>query len=440
MSYKKKSRRNVRPGRKREKWTDILPRYLTFLTHMRPILRETRRIIIDLDADLLLDTEILDKIREEEEKRNIRKVRALSEFSAMYRSNIYEIIKDFLVKYRDRIPILDIKDYIIEFLYESVGALNLLQHITNPDEQNLENTYLYVLVKFIEEKLLPRGRNLKVIYNKLLEISHDLYECQRHILQPHTYYREKLEDSDFFEIPGISPKVYQLINNITSLYNLDPNFGDFPERENQEFPMILKADIFNPYIDSTANAEEEAIDQISERIGLRIIDEIFLAPRENLIEIMLENNFIRSTIQSDGKIRLLPQLSNETLYLYYLAFASQRRGFLSKELINWISMNFAFLIYMGILKWKLSDQNIFYPIFKDLQTNEKILPYLMKLICFPNYLGLDKMKIRDSPQYRKEIFNFIGSQIDNLKDFINEIAIFCEKFDKERKNKQITII
>jgi hypothetical protein len=435
MSYKRKSRRNVKHGRKREKWTDIFPRYLTFLTHMRPILRETRRIIIDLDADLLLDTEILDKIREEEEKRNIRKVRALSEFSAMYRSNIYEIIKDFLVKYRDRIPILDIKDYIIEFLYESVGALNVLQHITNPDEQNLENTYLYVLVKFIEEKLLPRGRNLQIIYNKLLEASHDLYDCQRHILQPHTYYREKLEDSDFFEIPGVSPKVYQLINNITSLYNLDPNFGDFPERENQELPMVLKADIFNPYIDSTANAEEEAIDQISERIGLRIMDEIFLAPRENLIEIMLENNFIRSTIQSDGKIRLLPQLSNETLYLYYLAFASQRRGFLSKELINWVSMNFAFLIYMGILKWKLSDQNIFYPIFKDLQTNEKILPYLMKLICFPNYLGLDKMKIRDSPQYRKEIFNFIGSQIDNLKDFINEIAIFCEKFDKERKNK-----
>ena len=435
MSYRRKSTRNRKPGRKREKWTDILPRYLTFLTHMRPILRETRRIIIGLDADLLLDTEILDKIREEEEKRNARKVRALTEFSAMYRSNIYEIIKDFLVKYRDRIPILDIKDYIIEFLYESVGALNVLQHITNPDEQNLESTYLYVLVKFIEAKLLPRGRNLKVIYKKLVEESPDFYDCQRHILQPHTYYREKLEKSDSFEIPGISPKVYQVFNNITSLFNLDPNFGDFPERENQELPMILKADIFNPYIDSVANAEEEAIEQISERIGLRVVDDIFLAPRENLIEIMVEHNFIRNTTQSDGIIRLLPQLSNETLHLYYLAFASQRRGFLSKELINWISMNFAFLIYMGILKWKLSDQNIFYPIFKDLQTNEKILPYLMKLICFPNYLGLDKMKIRDSPQYRKEIFNFIGSQIDNLKDFINEIAIYCENFDKQRKNK-----
>jgi hypothetical protein len=435
MSYKKKTRRNVRPGRKREKWTDILPRYLTFLTHMRPILRETRRIIIDLDADLLLDTEILDKIREEEEKRNFRKVRALSEFSAMYRSNIYEIIKNFLVKYTNRIPILDIKDYIIEFLYESIGTLNVMLHITNPDESSLESTLLYVLVKFIEERLFSRGRNLNIIYDKLLGYSSGLYDCQRHMIQPHTYYREKLESSDVFEIPGISPKIYNIINNLTSLFNLDPNFGVFPERENQELPMILKTDVFDPYIDSIANAEEEAFEQISERFGLRLIDGIFLAPREDLVDLLTENNFLRKNSQSDGKTRLIPQLSNESLFLYYLAFASQRRGFLSKELINWISMNFAFLIYMGILKWKLSDQNIFYPIFKDLQTNEKILPYLMKLLCFPNYLGIDKMKIRDSPQYRKEIFNFIGSQIDNLKDFIVEISEFCEKFDKERKNK-----
>ena len=432
MSYKKKTTRTRKPGRKREKWTDIFPRYLTFITHMRPILRETRRIIIKLDPDLLLDTDILDKIRQEEEKRNIRKVRALSEFSAMYRSNVYEIIKDFIIKYREKIPIIDVKDYIIEFLHESVDTLNVLRHITNPDELNLERTYLYQLVKYIEQRLFPRGSNLKNIYEKLLENSPNFYECQRHILQSHTYYREKLESPDYFEIPVMSPKVYQIINNITSLYNLDPNFGEYPEKENYEIPLILKNDVFLPYIDSIANAEEDAIEKMVERIGLRLIDGIFLAPQEDFIEILLDNNYLRENKQTDGTLRLLPQFSNETLIIYYLAFASQRRGFLSKELVNWISMNFAFLIYMGILKWKLSDENIFYAIFKDLQTNEKILPYLMKLICFPNYLGVDKMKIRDSIQYRKEIFNFIGSQIDNLKEFINEIAIFCTKFDNKK--------
>jgi len=400
---------------------------------MRPILRETRRIIEKLDPDFLIDLEILDKIREEEEKRNIRKVRALSEFSAMYRSNVYEIIKEFILKYRDMIALIDIKDYIIDFLYESVQALNVLQHITNPDQQNLEKTYLYRLVKYIEEILFPRGFNINMIYKKLLNHVPNFYECQRHLLHPHTYYREKIFNPDFFIIPGMSPKIYQIINNITSLFNLDPNFGEFPEREKYEIPMILKNDVFLPFIDSIANAEEESVEKIAERIGLRLIDGIFLAPEEKFVDILLENNYLRENKQSDGVIRMIPQFSNETLIIYYLAFASLRRGFLSKELINWICMNFSFLIYMGILKWKLSDENIFYGIFKDLQTNEKVLPYLMKLICFPNYLGLDKMKIRDSVQYRKEIFNFIGSQIDNLKNLIEQIAESCEKNDNENK-------
>jgi len=402
---------------------------------MRPILRETRRIIEKLDPDLLMDIEVLDKIRQEEEKRNVRKVRALSEFSAMYRSNVYEIIKEFIVKYRETIHLIDIKDYIIDFLYESIQALNVLQHITNPDQRDLRKTYLYRLVKYIEEILFPRGNNIGIIYKKLLEYVPTFYECQRHLLQPHTYYREKLDNPDFFIIPGMSPKVYQIINNITSLYNLDPNFGEFPERENYEIPMILKNDVFLPYVDSIANEEEESIEKIAERIGLRLIDGIFLAPEERFVDLLLENNFLRENKQSDGITRLLPQFSNETLILYYLAFSSMRRGFISKELINWISMNFAFLIYMGILKWKLTDENIFYGIFKDLQTNEKVLPYLMKLICFPNYLSLDKMKIRDSVQYRKEIFNFIGSQIDNLKIFIADIAEFCIQIEKEKKNE-----
>ena len=331
---------------------------------MRPILRETRRIIEELDPDLLMDTEILDKIRQEEEKRNIRKVRALSEFSAMYRSNIYEIIKDFIVKYREEIPLIDIKDYIIEFFYESVAALNVLRYITNPDERNFEHTYLYRLIKFIEEKIFARGPNIQIIYEKLLENTPNYYECQRNILMPHTYYREKIENPDFFMIPGMSPKIYQIINNITSLYNLDPNFGEFPEKENFEIPMILKTDVFTPYIDSIASGEEEALESIAERIGLRVLDGIFLAPQKDFVDILLANNYLREVKQTDGKIRLIPQFSNETLILYYLAFASMRRGFLSKELVNWISMNFAFLMYMGILKWKLADENIFYSIFK----------------------------------------------------------------------------
>ncbi|MFX1353368.1 MAG: hypothetical protein ACFFGP_05355, partial [Promethearchaeota archaeon] len=79
------------------------------------------------------------------------------------------------------------KDYIVDFLYESIDALNILRHITNPDERNLEITYLFNLVKFIEERLFPRGANLKFIYEKLLRFSQNFFDCQRHIIQSHTY-------------------------------------------------------------------------------------------------------------------------------------------------------------------------------------------------------------------------------------------------------------
>lgn len=394
---------------------------------MKPILSETRRIIIQLikeDPVLLLSPTILNNIREQEEKRNIRKVRASSEFSALYRSNIYEIMKEFIEEFKNKLSPIELADYLIDHLYESIEALDILLKIANLDQKKWQNTYLHRLVKFIEDKVFPRGVNIQIIYQKLLSESKDFFECQRHLLQPHTFYREKLENPDFFVIPGMPPKIYQIINNITSLLNLDPNYGPLPEKVGYEIPMILKNEVFEAYIDSIAKTEQDAVENIADRIGLRIIDDLFLAPQDSFIDILMSNNFLRTAVQPSGNIRYIPQFSNETLILYYSAFASLRRGFLSKELINWIAMNFAFLIYMGILKWKLSDDNIFYKIFKDLQTNEKILPYLMKLICFPNYLGMDKMKIRDSVQYRKEIFNFIGSQIDNLKTLIEEIALF----------------
>jgi len=452
----------------RELWTDILPRYLTFISHITPILKETLTIIRELDKRELLNLEKIEEIREEEEKRNIRTVRRLTEFLAMFRSKVYSVIKEFILLNRNKYPLQEnesveryelykknlneyefhkedmeefesqkktsrkktnLKNFIIEYLSEVIDALEIMSDITNADQSNYKKSYLYLLVKLIEGKIFPRGGNLHEIYNQLIKNSAEFYECQRHILQPHTYYREDIDNSDFFVLPGMTPKVYQIINNITSLFNLDPSFGKFPERPGYEIPMIIKDDVFMPYIDSIANEEEEGLEAICERIGLRIIDGIFISPKEEFVDILIDNYFLTEKSQPDGIIRLLPKFSNETLVLYYLAFASFRRGFLSKEFVNWISMNFGFLIYNSILKWKLSEENIFYDIFRDLQTNEKILPYLMKLICFPKYLGLDRMKIRDSPQYRKEIFNFLGSQIDNLEDLMNEIVNYLKKLN-----------
>jgi len=418
----------------REKWTDILARYLTYITHMQPILRETKKIIQDMSLDVLVDVRIYDKIKMDEERRLVKKVRALSEFSAYYRGEIYEIIKDFIIKYSEDLKPIEIKDYLIDFFDECIEALEILTNITNPDQKKLSSTYLFLLYKYVEEQLFPIGKNFEEIYSKLIITSRNWYECQRHLLMPHTYFRETIDNPDYFEIPGISPKIFKIINNITSLCNLDPNYLECPEDPNIEIPVILIDEIFEPFVDNVAHAEKEAIEKLSERVGMRVLDGIFIGPKHDFIEILLEHNFLRENKQSDDKTRLIPQFSNETLILSYLAFVSFRRGFLSKELINWISMTFAFIIYTAILKSKLSNLNIFYPIFTDLKTEEKVIPYMMKLLCFNNYLKLDRMKIRDSVQYRKEIFNFAGSSIDCIKQMILDLSEYI--IELEKKNKE----
>ena len=128
----------------REKWTDILARYLTYLSHLIPILKETKKTVQDMSLEVMMTVKIFDKIKMEEEKRLVKKVRALSEFSAYYRGEIFEYIKNFIYKYSEDLESIDIKDYLIEFFDECINALEILTNITNPDQEKLDSTYLCI--------------------------------------------------------------------------------------------------------------------------------------------------------------------------------------------------------------------------------------------------------------------------------------------------------
>lgn len=390
----------------RETWSDILAYYLNYIENFQPVLRQTRRFLLNLKPEYILEKDFLYDEVLKEEKRSVHTVKAISEFTAMLRRRIYNKIWSYVDEFKEDLDQVDLRDNIIDFLDESLDTLKIMNNITNPDQTNIKETILYRTVHYIMDQIFPQGSSKKEIYDKLVEKSAEYYEFQRYLLKPTTFYRETIETN---EIPSLSPMIYRIINEITSLFNLDSNFLEMPEDNSLEIPVIIKNDIFEPFIDSLANKEENAIKRILGRMELRILDEIFIGPTKNFIELTEPHKYIKRIKQSDGKTRFFPQFSNETLILLNLANTSYKRGFLSKELINWISSNIAYLIYTSIIKVIMSKGNIFLEIFIDLKTEEKILPYLMKLICFENYLRIDRTKIRDSVQYRKEIFNTIGS-------------------------------
>ncbi len=395
----------------REKWEEIVAYYRTYVGIIDPIFKQVRGIILQLTPDQIMEKTPLDEILEEDTKRNLGKVKAIAEFSAAIEGNIFASINKYTEEVKAEFSPSDIKDFVIDFLDEAISINELLLNLVELDSHKHEESLLYRITQSLIEILLPSGNKLDEIYSKLIDQSVEWYEAQRYILRPTTYYKDEIGE---MEIPGLSPKTYQIVNNITSLFNLDPNYIDLPEQKDIVIPAIMNSDIFEPYIDRIANAEEESIKRICERMELRIIDEIFIAPTETFLQLAAGHSYIRSQKDSDGKTRWIPQFSNETLILLYLANVSFRRGFISREMVNWVAMNFAFIIYNAILHYGMADENIFYGLFLDLKTEEKILPYLMKLLCFEKYLRMDRMKIRDSPSYRKEIFTFLGSKIEAI--------------------------
>jgi hypothetical protein len=414
----------------REKWEEIVAYYKTYMAIIEPLLLETRRTVIRFEPEELIDKENLEGILEEEIKRKVSKVKAIAEFNAFFRKEIFKHILNYIDEIKDEFSAIDIKDNIIDFIDEAIGTLDMLLNLVNDDPNLQENSLLYILCQKIMEIIFPQKQKLNMVYDSLIEKSTEWYEAQRYLLLPTNFYREAIDESS---IPGLSPKIYQIVNNITSLFNLEPNYLDMDENPDYVIPAIMVADIFEPYIDKIANAEEEAIKKICNRMELKVIDQIFIGPTEQFITLAKEHKFVSSQEDADGKTRWLPQFSNETLILLYLAKVSFRRGFLSKELINWIAMNFAFIIYNALLHTVLSDDNIFYNLFLDLKTEEKILPYLMKLLCFDKYLRLDRSKIRDSPTYRKEIFTFLGGKISAIDHLTYFLVDEIEKIKKVKK-------
>ena len=382
----------------------------------------------DLAPEDLEENTVIMEYLAKEEKRSVGKVKAISEFSALYRRDLFSRIWDCAEELKPTTDLEEIRDIIIDDFEEAIEFFNFLRTITTPDQSDYETSPLYLIVQFIQEEIFPRRKTLQEVYDHLIEKSTDYYEIQRHMLMPTSSYREKDEN---FETPALSSTLYKLINEITSLFNLDPNYLQSPNDETLEIPVILKDEIFLPFIDSIANKESENLHQILKRMELQLIHDIFIGPTKNLIDAGESHNYFRTESISDSKERVIPQLSNETLVLMYLAKLAYKRGFISKELINWISSIVAILLYNAALDTFVSEENIFHSIFTDLKTEEKILPYLMKLICFDKYLGIDRTKIRDSVQYRKEIFSSIGSQIQNMKKLIEEVSNYISRIIEE---------
>lgn len=72
-------------------------------------------------------------------------------------------------------------------------------------------------------------------------------------------------------------------------------------------------------------------------------------------------------------------------------------------------------------------------IFTDPYIEEKLIPYLMKLICFEPMLSIDYTQIDDSQVQRKKILELLGDKIEAIDILIDYLTEFITPLFEEDK-------
>ena len=192
----------------RDKWTDIVALYKTYIGVIIPLLKESKGIIENFKLEDLYKPDLIQGVVEKITKRKVNKVKVITEFNAYFIQEIFRHIINYIDEIKDDLEPIDTRDYILEFLDESIDAFEIIIDLVVEDTRFHKKSLLYKLTSILSELIFPQGGTVEEIYTQLIEESANWYEVQRYILKPTTYYREKIDD---LIIPGISPKLYQIL-------------------------------------------------------------------------------------------------------------------------------------------------------------------------------------------------------------------------------------
>ena len=254
----------------------------------------------------------------------------------------------------------------------------------------------------------------------------EFYEVQRYLLCS----REELSFKALSnEIPALSPHFINIVKMMTTKFNSE--YLSFPT-ELTEIPVLEKSLLLNVFVANIGTTEKSVFEDLLRLFGMEIESEELVKFSEDKMEVLKKHGFMAEVLTEFGP-KTEPRLSNETLFWIFLSNASVRRMSLSRKLINWISGVFAVIIYESILRKNLQEDNFFMRIFTDPYIEEKLIPYLMKLICFEPMLSIDYTQIDDSQVQRKKILELLGDKIEAIDILIDYLTEFITPLFEEDK-------
>jgi hypothetical protein len=408
---------------KRTTWTDIISYYRGTFEIMKPVLDETLHFFRDeLGSDYIFDQDLIKKHLQEENSDSYKSKARESEFARYYRNRLYNEIILYTIQSEGEDPI-EVHINVITFLEELHGVFKDLAKIVS-DKPN-EAIYLLSAIEFLEERIFPDIKNFDKVFAQLKKFA-EYYEIQRYLLCS----REELSlRPRSNEVPALSPHFIDIVKMITTKFNSE--YLSFPT-DIIEIPVLEKKTLLDVFVANIGTTEKTVFEELLHLFGMEIESEELVKFADDKIKVLKQHGYLAEVLTEIGP-KLEPRLSNETLFWIFLSNASIKRMHLSRKLINWISGVFAVIIYESILRKNMQEQNFFIRIFTDPYIEEKLIPYLMKLVCFEPMLSIDYMQIDDSPVQRKKILELLGDKIETIDILIDELKEQMISIMEEKK-------
>ena len=313
-----------------------------------------------------------------------------------------------------------------------------LRLIQDPDQEQDEDLSYIQRVKVLEKIFLPRvgmergkGPDSCLVY---LTQFKDLFSCMKTLLTPTIppIIPKNVEKKLF----GISEKMVNIFSGITLNFVTDPQFFDVTHHgpkgdEVWKVPGISYQKVMEPFLSDFGVSEMNFFKALCAHIGLgvaesKIKNEEYFILDPSFVPVFAKIGYLQQNIQKDGTIIWYPKISEETIYLQYLALVATNRIGAQPDFIFWICLTFAYNLYRLIGQEFLSSDNVFRNFLIDDLVRVSVLPYAVKSIAL-ELGGLDWAKrIPVEVESRKDVLSGLikitSCNLQTLEEQYDKIA------------------
>lgn len=290
-------------------------------------------------------------------------------------------------------------DKIHQDLSELHSFYSFLNQIYREPEKEIEEDLSFVdRIQVLEKLLFPRvgmeanhGPDSCLVYLSTLS---SIFESLKVLLTPiiPPVIPKKIEKKLF----GISEKIQNIFNGIALNFVTDAKFFDitYHGAEGDEtwlIPGVSYQKVMEQFLSDFGVAELKFFKALCGYIGLQIAEhkvnnEEFFIIDPTFVKVYYKIGYLhKEIIEDEEKIIWYPKISDETLYLQYLSLVATNRFAIQPDFAFWISLVFAYYLYLLISEEFVSEDNSIKQFIKDDLVRVSIVPYSVK--CIALHLG-----------------------------------------------------